>query len=175
MNKLLKQLEEFGKKNYMFNISRKTGEFLNHLIKTNKPKNILEIGTSNGYSTIWLAIAAKEINAKITTIEQNQEKIKLAQKNFQKAGLTNIIIIHGNALEEIKKLKQKFDFVFIDAIKKEYFDYLLLLLPKLKKGSIITAHNVISHKEKLKTYLEFVQNRFKTKILKEIDLAITVI
>ena len=172
MEELLQELEQFGKENYMFNISRKTGKFLNQLVKKHKPKNILEIGTSNGYSTIWLGLAAKEINAKITTIEITQEKINLAKQNFKKAGL-NIIIIQGNALQEIKKLKQKFDFVFIDGTKREYLAYLKLLVPKLNKQAIITAHNVVSLKNKLTDYLEFVK-QFKTKIYEDMDLAISI-
>lgn len=157
----------------MFNISRKTGEFLEKLVKEHKPKNILEIGTSNGYSTIWLAVAGDEVGAAVTTIETEQEKIDLAKENFKKAGLKNIKIIKGPALEILPKLKQRFDFVFLDAVKSEYIDYLKLLLPKLKKPAIVTAHNIISAREKLKDYLEFVK-KFKTKTYKEFDLEVTI-
>jgi len=169
MQESLKQLEQFGKKNYMFNVSRETGEFLNQLVKKYKPKNILEIGTSNGYSTIWLGLAAKEVNAEITTIEKDKEKIKLAKQNFKKANL-DINIIQGDALEQIPKLNQKFDFVFIDALKKDYLKYLKSI--NLSKRAIITAHNVVSHKNKMLDYLDFVRNNYESRTYEELDLEV---
>jgi len=170
LDNLLKQLEPFRRE--FRNVSRETGMFLNQLIKKYKPKNILEIGMSNGYSAIWLASAAEEINAKAAAIEIDENKISLAKENFKRAALKNINIIHGAALEIIPKLKEKYDFIFIDAVKSEYLKYLRLLIPKLNKPAVITAHNVISWKHKMLDYLEFVK-QFKTKTYKELDLEVT--
>ena len=154
----------------MFNISRETGEFLHNLIKQFKPQNILEVGTSNGYSTIWLASAAKEFG-KVTTIEIDENKIKLAKENFKKANLDNIHLVYGNALKIIPELNEEFDFVFLDAVKKDYLKYLKSI--KLSKGAIITAHNVVSHKNKMLDYLEFVKSNFESRTYKDLDLEVS--
>lgn len=156
---LLSNLEEYNKKHFMFNILRETGEFLNFLIKIKKPKKILEVGTSNGYSTIFIASNGFEV----FTIEQDKEKIKLAKENFKKANLKNIKILEGNALEILKKLNEKFDFVFIDATKKEYLQYLKLI--KLNKNAIIVADNIITHKEKLEEYTKYLRKHYKSFLL----------
>jgi len=159
IQKLLNELEEFGQKNRgYFNIPASTGKFFYNLVLISKTKNILEIGTSNGYSTIWLAEAAKKNNGKITTMEISDFKIKNAKDNFKRSKLSNIKIIHGDALKEIPKLKEKFDFMFIDAIKKDYINYLKLAEKNLKKGSIIVADNAIMFKDKMKDYLNYVKN-----------------
>ncbi|MCH8067497.1 MAG: O-methyltransferase [Nanoarchaeota archaeon] len=158
IQKLLNELENFGKTNFTFNIPAETGKFFYNLVLISKAKNILEIGASNGYSTIWLAEAAKQNNGKVTTIEISENKIKMAKENFNRAKLKNIKIIHGDALKEIPKLKEKFDFMFIDAIKRDYIKYLKLNEKNLKKGAVIVADNAIIFKEKMKHYLNYLQN-----------------
>ncbi|MCH8003044.1 MAG: O-methyltransferase [Nanoarchaeota archaeon] len=160
IQKLLNELEEFGQKNRgYFNIPASTGKFFYNLVLISKAKNILEIGTSNGYSTIWLSEAIKQNNGKITTMEISDFKIKIAKENFKRANLNKTIkIIHGDALKEIPKLKEKFDFMFIDAIKKDYINYLKLAEKNLKKGSIIVADNAIMFKDKMQDYLNYVEN-----------------
>ncbi len=155
---LLIKLEEFGKINFMFNIPRETGELLNLLVKIKKPKKILEIGMSNGYSTIWLA----EPGFPVISIEADPKKIILAKENFKKAGLKNIKILQGFALDILKNLKEKFDFVFIDATKKEYLGYFKLL--KLNKNAIVVADNIISHN--IQNYHEYVNNNYKSQLIK---------
>jgi predicted O-methyltransferase YrrM len=158
IQKLLNELENFGKTNYTFNIPASTGKFFYNLVLISKAKNILEIGTSNGYSTIWLAEAAKKNKGKVTTIEISEKKVKMAKENFKRAKLSNIKIIHGDALKEIPKLKEKYDLMFIDAIKRDYVKYLQLNEQNLKKGAIIVADNAIIFKEKMKHYLNYLQN-----------------
>ncbi len=155
---LLIKLEEFGKLNFMFNVPRETGELLNLLVRIKKPKKILEIGTSNGYSTIWLA----EPGFPIISIEADPKKIILAKENFKKAGLKNIKILQGFALDVLKNLKEKFDFVFIDATKKEYLDYFKLL--KLNENAIVVADNIISHN--ISDYHNYVNKNYKGQLIK---------
>ena len=159
IDKFFKELEEFGKENYMFNIPRETGEFIFSLLKERKPRNILEIGMSNGYSTCWMAFVCPE--AKIKTIEMDKEKIKLAKKNFK--NFNNIEILEGDAIEILKDLKGKFDFVFIDATKKGYIKYLELIKDKLNKDAVVIADNIISHK--IKDYSLKAKEMFKSKTL----------
>jgi len=158
--RLLNELEIFAQENRGFyNIPPETGEFFYMLVKIAKSKNILEVGTSNGYSTIWLAEASKQNNGKVTTIEISEHKVKMAMENFKRAKLDNTIkIIHGDALEEIPKLIAKFDFLFLDAIKEDYIDYFELAYPKLTKNAIIVADNAIMFEKYMKDYLSYVRN-----------------
>ena len=158
----MQELERFGKENLMYNVYRETGQNLYDEVKKSKSKSILEIGTSNGYSTIWLA---KSCKGKIITIEKTKEKVMLAKENFEKLNLKNIKIMHGDALKIIPKLKCKFDFVFIDATKYEYLVYFLLVEKKLEKDFIVIADNVVSHKKKVKDFLNYVK-KYKTEIKK---------
>jgi predicted O-methyltransferase YrrM len=133
----------------MLAITKETGELLNMILRLKNAKNMLEIGMSTGYSTIWCAESISEQSGKIITIEQNPSKIKRAKDNFQKAGVTDTItIMEGLAMQILTKLslKQKykkfFDFVLIDADKenvKEYFD---LIFPMVSIGGIIVTDNM---------------------------------
>jgi len=133
----------------MLAITKETGELLNMILRLKNAKNMLEIGMSTGYSTIWCAESISEQSGKIITIEQNPNKIKRAKENFQKAGVTDTItIMEGLAMQILTELslKQKykkfFDFVLIDADKenvKEYFD---LIFPMVSIGGIIITDNM---------------------------------
>ncbi|MBI2522949.1 O-methyltransferase [Candidatus Woesearchaeota archaeon] len=159
----MNELGEFGRKNTgYYNIPAATGKFFYNLVLISKAKNILEIGTSNGYSTIWLAEAAKQNKSKVTTIEISESKVNMAMENFKRANLSKIIkIIHGDALEEIPKLREEYDFMFIDAIKKDYITYLRLAEKNLKKNAAIVADNAIMFKDKMQNYLNYLQNNKK--------------
>lgn len=160
IQKILSELEDFGQKNkHYYNIPAETGKFLHNLVLVSKAKNILEVGTSNGYSTIWLAEAVKPNRGKVTTIEISEHKAAIAKENFRRAKLDKTIkIINGDALKELQKLKEKFDFIFIDAIKEDYLKYLLLAERNLKKNSVVVADNAIMFKDNMKPYLKYVQN-----------------
>ncbi|MBI2542309.1 O-methyltransferase [Candidatus Woesearchaeota archaeon] len=156
---LLMELEEFGNRNSgYYNISAATGEFFYILVLISKAKNILEIGASNGYSTIWLGEAAKQNKGNVTTIEISEHKVKIAKENFKRARLSNVKIVHGDALEEIPKLKDKFDFLFLDAIKEDYINYFKLAYPKLTKNAIIVADNAIMFEKYMMDYLHYLRS-----------------
>ena len=144
----------------MWNVPPETGIFLYLLVKMSGAKRVLEVGTSNGYSTLWLAEAVRQNGeGKISTIERDPLKVNLARANFQRAGLSRFITIYyGEAHKSLKRLKGSFDFVFIDATKEEYLSYLKLILPKTKPGTIIVADNAIMFKDRMKDYLHFVRN-----------------
>ena len=136
----------------MLAITKDTGIFYNVLLKIHKPKKILEIGTSTGYSTLWFADTMTGKNSKIITIEKNPKKINLARKNFHKSGVSDMIEIKQgmarDVLIQLSKFKKSntnkyFDFIFIDADKEEYSFYFDICLPMLKKGGIIAADNII--------------------------------
>ena len=138
------------------NINEQTAQLLYMLIKTKQPKNILEIGTSNGYSTFWMSLAAEQFGAIIDTIEVDEARFKLAQKNL--AGRNNVKLHFGKAERIISKLNKQYDFVFIDANKADYINYIKLLINKLNDKAIIVADNVISHKESLQEYLDYINS-----------------
>lgn len=142
----------------MRSITPDVGLFLNIMVKTSKAVNLLEIGTSSGYSTIWLALAVKENRGKITTLEYDSRKVKMATEHIRRANLEDIVtIIEGDAKATIKGLDQEFDFIFIDAEKEDYIEYFNLIFPKLKVGGIIIADNVVSHSDSLKEYVDYVR------------------
>ncbi|GKS67701.1 O-methyltransferase [Nitrosarchaeum sp.] len=172
----LEKRSNYEEKNYkkiphdqrMLTITKDTGIFYNILLKTHKPKKILEIGTSFGYSTLWFADAIIGRNSKIITIEQNPHKISIAQKNFRKAGVSKMIEIKEgvakDVLLELKKSvksnsKNYFDFVFIDADKEQYALYFDVCLSMLKKDGIIAADNILfptRFKKYMKKYLDHI-------------------
>jgi len=132
-------------------IGRNTGIFYNILLKSKNAKKILEIGMSAGYSTIWFAEAiSKKTGSRIITIDQDKKKIERAKRNFEDAGLSDLIDIrHGDALEVLLDIKnesnssESFDFVFIDADKERYIQYFDVILPMVKPGGLIGADNIL--------------------------------
>lgn len=147
-------------------ISENIGRFYNILLKATKATEILEIGTSVGYSTLWFAEAAisNTEKPKIITIENDENKIKRAQKNFENAGVNECIeICYGDALDILSKIKShgKFDFIFIDADKERYKQYFDSSLRLLKKGGLIGADNILFPKrfnKMMKDYVNHVKN-----------------
>lgn len=166
MNSIFEELEKTQQD--FWNVSRQTAVFLNMLIKISHSKNVLELGTSNGYSTMWLADALKQTSGHLTTIEFWDKRQILAIDNLTKCDLSDIVTFElGSACDIIPNLHQKFDFVFIDANKSEYIKYFNLIHPILSKKGIIAADNVLSHKEKVKDFVETISNHpeYQTDIL----------
>ena len=132
-------------------IGKNTGVFYNILLQNMGAKKILEIGMSVGYSTIWFADSiSKKSDGKIISIEQDEKKIVRARRNFEDAGVGDLIDIrHGNALEVLSDINNKtnsaelFDFVFIDADKERYIQYFDAVLPMVKLGGLIGADNIL--------------------------------
>jgi len=142
----------------LWSIKRRTAELLKFLVVATKSKTVLELGTSAGYSTLWLAYGAKINGGKVYTIELFEPKIKLAQNHFKEAALSDYIVqIHGDINEELNKWNKPIDFVFMDADKHNYLDYAKKILPHLKKGGIIAADNAINYAHLIKDFLSFVK------------------
>ncbi len=119
------------------------GRILSMISKLIHPKNILEIGTYTGYSALCLAEGMKK-EGMLHTIDINEELHDIQRKYFDKSGFGEQIIQHtGNALEIIPEINEVFDLVFIDADKRNYCNYLEILIPKLKSGSVILSDNVL--------------------------------
>lgn len=142
-----------------WNIARSSANFLNMLIKISGAKNAIEVGTSNGYSGIWLANALKKNGGHLTTIEFYEKRIVLAEKHFKICGVDDTITIkQGSACEVLESLISdetfEIDFAFIDANKSEYVKYFDIINTRLKPGGIIAADNITSHPEKVATFVE---------------------
>jgi len=141
------------------------GDFLDKLIRLKRPKEVLEIGTLVGYSGIKI-ICNLPPNGKLTTLEVDSENAQVAQENFNEAGMANKVqIVIGDATETIPKLKNKFDFVFIDAAKGQYLTYLKLLEENnlLQPKATILADNVKMFAADMKEYLNYVRKSGKYK------------
>jgi len=165
---LLDELARFGAENdareterpkRMLNITRDTGRLLWILVRAIGATRILEVGTSNAFSTIWLADAARDTGGRVTTLELNPNKIKLARANLARAGLgDHVEILEGSAAETLRGLRGPFDFVFLDADRGSYLAYLELVVPKLAPRGLLVADNVVSHAGELKDYLTRVKS-----------------
>ena len=154
-NETLAELEKTQKE--FWNIPRKTGVLINMFIKMMNIQSVLEIGTSNGYSGIWIGKALKETGGKLTTIEFYEKRQSVAIENFKKCGINDIIRpIQGSACDVIESFppEEKFDFVFIDANKREYVKYFELIKPHLAQKALIIADNITSHAEKVQTFID---------------------
>lgn len=140
---LLRRLEEQAARNTLPIIHPEVGQFLQFLIHVHKPKSILEIGTLIGYSTIWIARAAGE-DAKIKTIEINENQAYEAWLNFKEAGIEDRVqSIVGDAVELIGKLDTTFDLIFLDAAKGQYLNFFESALNLCNPGGLIIADNVL--------------------------------
>ncbi len=155
---LLKNLEKTSKK--YWNISPETGLFLNLFIKDRKYKSIIEIGTSNAYSAIWIAEALKQNNGKLHTIESNKKtRYPLALTTIKKSGLSrHINLILGHAPEDIPKTPRSFDMAFFDATKYEHLSYFEILKNRINEGGCIVTDNINSHEKELKTYIKTLES-----------------
>lgn len=125
------------------NVPPEDGRLLRILAQSMNAKNVVEIGTSTGYSGIWIGLALKQTGGKMTTFEIDAERAATARENFKKAKMDDIItLVEGDAHEKVKDLKEPIDMLFLDADKEGYIDYLDKLLPLLRKGGLVVAHNI---------------------------------
>ena len=143
----------------MWNVVPKEGRFLHDLIVENKVQRVLEVGTSNGYSGVWMALALRGTGGRMTTLEFDAGRAGLARENFRRTGMDGRVeLILGDARETIPRQKGPFDLVFLDAAKDQYIDYLEGVLPKVRPGGFIVAHNVVSHQRQLQDFLARIRN-----------------
>jgi predicted O-methyltransferase YrrM len=137
----------------MFNITPATGEFLDILIRDARPKSVLEIGTSNGYSSIWIARACQAIGATFHTVERSPAKIEQAKRNLSETGLLNALtMIYGDAGEFlVDAADQAFDMVFLDSDRSQYMKWLPDLLRITRFGQWV-VDNATSHPEEISQF-----------------------
>lgn len=163
---VLRDVEAFGQSNdaretdrarRMLNLERNTAELIQILVLCSGRKHILEIGTSNGYSAIWLGATLRGIPGaqRLLTIERDPDKAQQARLNIASAGLSETITVQeGSATEMVKTLPGPFDCVFFDADRISAPEQLHILLPKLERDVLLLADNVLSHPEEVAGYLK---------------------
>jgi caffeoyl-CoA O-methyltransferase len=153
-----------------WNVPYEDGKILYDLVLKGNYKNILEIGTSTGHSTIWLAWAASKTGGRVTTIEIDQGRYEKALANFKKAGLSSLIQASlADAHKMVPVLRGSYDFIFCDADKDWYVQYFMLVRNKIAPGGCFAAHNVLwSHDPHIRQFLDHLQkdSDFRTTILK---------
>ena len=136
-------LDEMSQGRWYLNVTTREGRLLRQLVEAVGAKRVVEIGTSSGYSTIWLALGVRSAGGKLFTHEIDPEMAKKARANFQKAGVDDLItIIEGDAHETVRQHTEPIDVVFLDADKKGYIDYLNKLLPLVRPGGLILGHDM---------------------------------
>lgn len=163
-DELILELEKYATENNVPIVTKEVAEYLKFMVNVNKSQNILEVGTAIGYSGILMARETEKYNGKLTTIEIDEERFKEANINFERAGLKNVRTILGDAGEEIKKLDEEFDFVFIDASKGHYREFFDDSYKLLKKDGIIFIDNIMFRGYLYREY----PKRFKT-IVRKLD------
>jgi predicted O-methyltransferase YrrM len=161
------ELERFGHANdaatkdrprRMLNITRDTGEFLAVLVRATSARRVLEIGTSNGYSTLWLADAAGGIGGSVTTVEFAQYKQELASANFARSGLSPFItLVHDDAGRVLERTDPSaYDLIFLDSERQEYPGWWPELRRVLRRGGLLIVDNATSHTEEMAPFLALV-------------------
>jgi Predicted O-methyltransferase len=169
VERVLRDLEDFGRENdaregdrarKMLNLERETAELLHILVRSGRRRRVLEIGTSNGVSTLWLAAALRATGAAdpLVTIERDPGKSAQAATNLDRAGLSgHVRLLVGDATETVAGLPGPFDCVFFDADRWSAPDQLRLLLPKLEPDCILLADNALSHPQEIAGYIAAVE------------------
>ncbi len=140
--KILDVLEEMSR-NRGIGVPRDDGRLLRLLVESTGAKHVVELGTFRGYSGIWMCLGLRATGGKLTTFEIDKQNAETSRANFKRAGVDSLIhLIEGDAHQEVVQVKDSIDLVFIDADKEGYLDYLNKLLPLLRPGGLVIAHNI---------------------------------
>ena len=139
-------------------VSEEDGRFLRVIVAANRTKHALEIGSAFGYSAIWIGLGLRETGGRLTTIEYDAAKAKAAAENVRRAGLADIVtVMSGDAFAHIPKVPGTFDFVFLDAWKRDYKRFLDLVFPRLDPGGLFLAHNVVNKESEMREFLAAIE------------------
>tara|TARA_R110002020_G_scaffold218898_1_gene426763 strand:+ start:6312 stop:6902 length:591 start_codon:yes stop_codon:yes gene_type:complete len=167
LQELLTELEQFGQQNdaaiserprRMLNITRDTGKFLAVLVQATNAQRVLEIGTSNGYSTLWLAQAVLRVGGHVTTVELSEFKLEMAARNFERSGLSKVITQHrGEAGSMLESLDDAcFDLLFLDSKRSDYVHWWPNIQRVLRQGGLLVVDNATSHEDEMADFMALV-------------------
>src|SRR3954463_5803364 len=141
-------------------VSEEDGRFLRLMIATKKAQHALEIGGASGYSAIWIGMGLRETGGRLVTIEYDPIRAKELAENIRRAGLSDIVqVVAGDAFQQIPKIQGTFDFVFLDAWKKDYKRFLDMVSPRLDKRGLFLAHNVVNKRSEMGDFLDAIQTQ----------------
>jgi caffeoyl-CoA O-methyltransferase len=140
-------------------VSEEDGRFLRLMIAASRATRALEIGGANGYSAIWIGLGLRETGGHLISIEYDPARARSAADNIRQAGLSDIVtVVPGDAFKEIPKAAGPFDFVFLDAWKRDYKRFYDLVLPRLRPHGLFLAHNVVNKQAEMRDFLAAIQN-----------------
>jgi len=141
-----------------WNVGHEVGSYLNNFIRENNVKSVFEIGTSNGYSGLWMTDALIDTGGRLYTIESHKKKrFYLAQENFKRAGIQDYVVqILGHAPEDMPAEPAMFDLSLFDATKHQHIDFFNAMESRINVGGYIITDNIISHEKELQEYIDFV-------------------
>jgi predicted O-methyltransferase YrrM len=135
-------------------VSEADGRFLRTLVVASGTKRALEIGSASGYSAIWIGLGLRETGGRLVTIEYDPARAREAADNIRRAGLSDIVeAIAGDAFAQIPRQAGTFDFVFLDAWKRDYQKFFTLVFPRMNRGGLFLAHNVINKRDEMADFL----------------------
>ncbi len=141
-------------------VSEEDGRFLRVMVAATGAKHVLEIGGASGYSAIWMAMGLRDTGGRLVTIEYDPVRARELASNIQRAGMSDIVqVVAGDAFQQIPKIAGTFDFVFLDAWKKDYKRFFDLVYPRLNKGGLFLAHNVVNKRSEMGDFLDAIQKR----------------
>jgi predicted O-methyltransferase YrrM len=154
--KLLQEIK--SKDTGQLSVSEEDGRFLRLMIASSGAKRVLEIGGASGYSAIWMGVALRDTGGRLVTIEYDPVRAKELTANIERAGLAGIVqVVSGDAFQQIPKLTGTFDFVFLDAWKRDYKKFFDMVYPRLDTGGLFIAHNVVNKRDEMGDFLDVVQ------------------
>ena len=168
LRELLQEIETHGRQNdvraterprMMLNLDPASAQLLSILVRASGVTRAIEIGTSNAYSTIWLAWSLAPAGGRIISIDRNPDKHALARENLRRAELLDRVELRtGDATEIVRQLTGPFDLVFLDADRRNFPEQIEILLPKLAPKVLVIADNVLSHPEEIAEYLKLISS-----------------
>ena len=157
LNGLLQQIKKADTD--LLAVSEEDGQFLRLMVTTSRATRALEIGGANGYSAIWIGLGLRQTGGTLTTIEYDPARAKSLAENIRKAGLSDVVtVISGDAFKALPTLPGTFDFVFLDAWKRDYKRFFDLLLPRLDIRGLFLAHNVVNKRAEMPDFLDAIRN-----------------
>ena len=156
LSRLLQQIKQVD--TGQLAVSEEDGRFLRVMAAASRAKHALEIGSASGYSAIWIGLGLRETGGRLVTIEFDPVRAREAADNVRRAGLSDIVqVVQGDAFTQIPRLPGTFDFVFLDAWKKDYKRFLDLVLQRLDGGGVFLAHNVVNKGKDMPDFLDAIE------------------